>query len=85
MIETIFKPEAVCSREVHIFHEDGIIMDAQVIGGCRGNLQGICALIKGRKIDDVVKALSGIKCPGSRTGLTSCPDQIAKGLSELLK
>ena len=80
-METLrFYPQNVCSREMIIQHENGIIMDAQVIGGCRGNLQGICSLIKGMKVEDVVKALKGIQC---RNG-TSCPDQLAKGIKQYL-
>ena len=76
-----FKPNNVCSREMTIVYDDnGVIVNAQVIGGCNGNLQGICRLIEGRNIDDVIKTLKGIKCRGSRTGETSCPDQLALGL-----
>ena len=81
-----FKPNNVCSREMTIEYDDnGVIINAQVIGGCNGNLQGICRLIEGRKIDDVIKTLKGIKCRGSRTGETSCPDQLALGLEANIK
>lgn len=81
-METLtFQPQGVCSRQMIIEHENGVIVSARVIGGCHGNLQGICALIKGRKVEDVVKTLEGIKC-GARP--TSCPDQLAKGLKTLL-
>ena len=77
-----FKPQDVCSREMIIEHENGIILSARVIGGCNGNLQGICSLIKGMKVEDVIARLEGIKC-GYKP--TSCPDQMAKGLKTLLK
>lgn len=78
------KPENVCSREMIVEVDDNnIVVSARVIGGCMGNLQGICRLIEGRKVDDVIARLQGIKCRGSRTGETSCPDQLAKGLSSL--
>ena len=70
-----FKPENVCSREMTLEVENGIIVRASVVGGCNGNLQGVCRLIEGRKVEDVIKTLKGIKCRGSRTGETSCPDQ----------
>ena len=80
-----FKPNNVCSREMTIEIDDnGVIVKAAVIGGCNGNLQGICRLIEGRKAEEVIKTLKGIKCRGSRTGETSCPDQLAKGLKTLL-
>ena len=81
-----FKPNNVCSREMTVEYDDnGIITRAQVIGGCNGNLQGICRLIEGRKVEDVIKTLKGIKCRGSRTGETSCPDQLALGLETNVK
>ena len=67
------------------YDDNGIITRAQVIGGCNGNLQGICRLIEGRKVEDVIKTLKGIKCRGSRTGETSCPDQLALGLETNVK
>ncbi len=75
-----YKPEGVCSREMIIEHENGVVISARVIGGCHGNLQGICALIKGMKIEDVISRLEGIKC-GYKP--TSCPDQLAKALKTL--
>ena len=65
--------------------DNGVIKTANVIGGCNGNLQGICRLIEGRKADEVIKTLKGIKCRGSRTGETSCPDQLALGLEANVK
>ena len=50
-----FKPNNVCSREMTIVVDDnGVISSAQVIGGCNGNLQGVCRLIEGMKSDDVI-------------------------------
>ena len=81
-----FKPNNVCSREMTIEIDDnGVIISAQVIGGCHGNLQGVCRLIEGRKAEDIIKTLKGIKCRGSRTGETSCPDQLALGLEANIK
>lgn len=82
-METLrFIPQGVCSREIIIEHEDGVIHSLKVVGGCNGNLQGIAALVKGMKVDDVISRLEGIKC-GYRP--TSCPDQISKALKETLK
>ena len=74
-------PQNVCSRQMIIDIDDNdVIVHAKVIGGCMGNLQGLCRLIEGMKADSVIEKLQGIKCRGSRTGETSCPDQLAKGL-----
>ena len=59
---------------------DGKVVSLEVIGGCNGNLQGIAKLVEGMEIDEAIKRLEGIKCRGSRTGQTSCPDQLAKAL-----
>ena len=81
-----FKPNNVCSREMTIeIDDEGVIKNASVLGGCNGNLQGICRLIEGRKAEDIINILKGVKCRGSRTGETSCPDQLALGLEANLK
>ena len=80
-----FKPNNVCSQEMTLEVENGIVKHAEVVRGCQGNLRGICALIEGMKIEDVIARLKGIKCRGSRTGETSCPDQLAIGLENSLK
>ena len=85
MASITFKPNNVCSREMTIEYENGIVAKATVVGGCNGNLQGICRLIEGMKVDDVITRLKGIKCRGSRTGETSCPDQLALGLEANIK
>ena len=78
------KPQNVCSREMILnIEDDGTIIDAKVIGGCMGNLQGLCKLIEGQKVEAVIAKLEGIKCRGSRTGETSCPNELAKGLKNL--
>ena len=75
-------PQNVCSRLLTVEYDDnGIVTKATHLGGCKGNLDGICALIVGMKINDVVSRLEGIQC---RNG-TSCPDQLARGLKPLLK
>ena len=77
-------PQNVCSRQIEVEYEDGIIKHVEFIGGCQGNTRGVAALLVGRKIADIVPILEGIPCRGSRNGMTSCPDQLAKGLKPLL-
>lgn len=81
-MEYRYRPQGVCSQEIVIDIENGIVKDLKVIGGCSGNLQGIANLVKGRTVDEVIERLNGIKC-----GLkpTSCPDQIAKALEQYKK
>jgi len=76
----VIHPQNVCSREITVNYENGVIDSVSFTGGCQGNTTGLCQLLKGRKINDVISLLEGIKCRGSRTGMTSCPDQLAQGL-----
>ena len=78
-----YKTQGTCSQYIYIeADENRIIQDIQVIGGCDGNLKGLCSLIKGRRLDEIKENLSGILC---RNKLTSCPDQISKAIAELEK
>ena len=77
-----FRPQGVCSQEMYITVEDGVIQNLQVLGGCSGNLQGIGKLVVGMKAEEAAKRLRGIRC-GYKP--TSCPDQLARGLKECLK
>lgn len=76
-----FTPRGVCSQKIYIDVEDGIVNDVQFLGGCNGNLKGIGALVKGMTVQEVIDRLSGIRC-GMKA--TSCPDQLASALKELL-
>ena len=58
------------------------IASIEVIGGCNGNLKGICQLLTGMKAEDAIARLDGTLC-GFRS--TSCPDQIAKNLKKALE
>lgn len=71
-----------CCKAFDIEIDDGRIRNVDFYGGCNGNLQGICSLIKGMKIDDVVARLKGIRCGGKPT---SCPDQLSQVLLEMKK
>ena len=75
------KNVGTCSSRVLFDIHDGVVTDCTFEGGCRGNLQGVSQLVKGRKVDDVIEVLKGIQC---RNG-TSCPDQLAKALIEWKK
>ena len=85
MKKIVIHPQNVCSREIQLEYDDkNIITSCQFLGGCQGNTSGIAKLIIGLPLNEVVEKLEGIPCRGSRTGLTSCPDQLAKGIKEVL-
>lgn len=71
------KTSGVCSRQIDLDIENGVIIDAKFTGGCSGNTQGVAALVVGMTVEEAIKRLRGIKC-GPRP--TSCPDQLAIAL-----
>ena len=75
----ILKNADLFGKRVNIEINDGKISGVQFLGGCHGNLQGICKLVEGMDADDVVSRLSGIRCGMKQT---SCPDQLAKAIKE---
>lgn len=76
-------PTGVCSRQINLELDDnGKITRCEFVGGCSGNTQGICMLVKGMDAKDAVDRLKGIDCRGRGT---SCPDQLSKALEEALE
>lgn len=74
-----YQPKGVCSRYMEIDVEGDVIQAVRVMGGCSGNLQGICSLLKGMTVSDAIARMEGIKC-GPKA--TSCPDQLAQALKQ---
>lgn len=79
-MEYRFKPQGVCSTEIIVEVENGLIKKLTVMNGCDGNLKGISKLVEGMKVEEVIKKLEGVDCRGRGT---SCPDQIAKALKQI--
>ena len=77
----VFYPQGVCSRRYEITVTDGKIEKIDIVGGCNGNLKGIVSLITGMEAAEAVRKLEGMT-RGPKP--TSCPDQIAKALREML-
>ncbi len=77
-----YTTHGTCSRQIIFEVEDNIVTGISFVGGCSGNTQGICALVTGMKVDDVIVRLRGIKC-GFKP--TSCPDQLAQALEQYQK
>lgn len=74
-----YKPRGVCSQNISFDIENGVVVNVKFTGGCNGNLQGIAKLVEGMTPEQVIEKLKDIRC-GFRS--TSCPDQLAKALSE---
>lgn len=76
-----YKTSGVCSSEINFDIVDNKITNVCFIGGCNGNLQGLAKLLEGLEPEEAMKKLEGISCGGKDT---SCPDQFAKALKEVL-
>ena len=72
-----YRPKGVCSQKIDLTIEDGVIQNVRFTGGCSGNTQGVAALCVGRKPEELIPLLKGIRC-GMKT--TSCPDQLAQAV-----
>ena len=77
----IYKTTGTCSTSIDVELKDGVIDSVKFTGGCNGNLQGISALVKGMKPEEAISRLKGIRC-GFKP--TSCPDQLAHALEEMI-
>jgi uncharacterized protein (TIGR03905 family) len=77
MAKYTYRTKGTCSSAINFEINDGVIAKVEFLGGCNGNLQGICKLVEGKSAQDIVETLKGIKCGGKPT---SCPDQLACAL-----
>ena len=83
MKEVTYTTTGTCSRFIHVVLDDNnLIQDVQFFGGCHGNLQGISALVKGQKAEEVIARVKGISCNGKPT---SCPDQLSIALAQAIQ
>ena len=59
-----YTPHGVCSRQIVIDIDENTntINSVSFTGGCNGNLQGIAALVKGKKPEEIISSLKGIDC-----------------------
>lgn len=77
-----YKPEGVCSYKMIIEVEEDTIKKVTIEGGCAGNTVGVSRLVEGMKIEEAIKRLKGIQCGYKGT---SCPDQLAIALEEIIE
>lgn len=74
-----YQAKGTCCKMMQVKIRNGVVQNAELIGGCPGNLIGIQNLVKGMAVDEVITKFSGISC-GDKS--TSCPDQLASCLAE---
>ncbi len=77
-----YKTKGTCSTAIDIEMDGDVIRSVAFTGGCNGNLKGISSLVAGMKAEDAISKLKGIRC-GFKP--TSCPDQLACALEEMLQ
>ncbi len=77
-----YNTTGVCARTITFDLTDGIVSNVTFSGGCDGNHKGVSALANGKTAEEIISALSGIRC-GFRE--TSCPDQLAVALKKALE
>ncbi|MDO4292311.1 MAG: TIGR03905 family TSCPD domain-containing protein [Eubacteriales bacterium] len=76
-----YKTKGTCATAINVEMDGDIIKSVDFIGGCNGNLKGISSLVTGMKAQDAISRLKGIRC-GFKS--TSCPDQLAQALVQIL-
>jgi len=74
-----YKMRGTCARQVNYLVDNNKLKNVEFIDGCDGNLKGLAILLEGMEVEDAIKRLRGITC-GSKQ--TSCPDQLARALTE---
>ena len=74
-----YKTKGTCSSRITFDLDGDIVRNVKFTGGCNGNLKGISSIVDGMKVEDIEKKLGGITCGFKNT---SCPDQLAKAVSE---
>ncbi|MCM1066157.1 MAG: TIGR03905 family TSCPD domain-containing protein [Muribaculaceae bacterium] len=77
-----YKTQGTCSRCIRFrIDDEGLIHDIDFEGGCPGNTTGVATLAEGRPARAVADLLRGTDCRGRGT---SCPDQLAKAIEEVM-
>ena len=75
-------PKGVCSRQIDFdIDDEGKMHGLSFVGGCNGNLKAIGRLLEGADAKNVANILRGNDCGGRGT---SCADQLAKAIDEVL-
>ena len=63
--EFSFPNKGTCSKQTNfVLNDDHTIASIEVIGGCNGNLKGICQLLTGMKAEDAIARLM-VRCAAS--------------------
>ena len=77
-----YNTKGTCSKRITFSIEDGKLHNVSFLGGCPGNLKAISKLVEGMDATKVIEILEGNTC-GMKP--TSCADQLAKAIKEVIK
>lgn len=76
-----YTPKGICPKTITLEIEKGTIQSAVFAGGCSGKLTALSVLVRGMRVEDVIKKLRGIRC---KSMPSSCPDQLSYALEAAL-
>ena len=79
-MEYVYRTQGTCSTNIELNVEDGVVKEVAYWGGCNGNLQGLSRLVKGMKVEEVIKKLEGVRCSVCPT---AWPDLLGHALHEM--
>ena len=78
-----YKPTGVCSTRIDFDIDDAeLAHNIRFTDGCPGNSAGLALLAENRPATELIGLLKGLPC-GRKA--TSCPDQLARALSQELE
>ena len=76
-----YRTKGVCARNITFDIVDDKVTAVHFEGGCQGNTKGIARLVEGMPVKEAIRRMEGIQCGFKGT---SCPDQLAKALKEVI-
>ena len=74
-----YAPTGVCSSQIDLELEDGVIRSVAFTGGCNGNLKALSRAVDGKTVEEIESLFRGLTC-GEKS--TSCSDQLARAVRE---
>ena len=82
MKQSTYETTGTCSKIINFeLDDEQRVHNVEFIGGCPGNTIGVSRLVEGKKAQEVIDMLQGVRC-GYKS--TSCPDQLATALAKAL-
>ena len=82
MTHYTYHPKGVCAMQIdYDLDEENKIHNLAFLGGCNGNLKAIGRLLEGRDAKEAADILRGNICGYKNT---SCADQLARSIDEIL-